>query len=97
MLVSRDGQLLLESLDVSKTDDPAHLAYHETNQRAGRPIGFTRIRVEFRGVAGPFFGWLHIDQVSLEREALRAGWRSEVLVQEATGQYVARLTRSQVV
>ena len=90
-LASRDGQVLLESLDVSKTDDPAHLAYHEMNRRTGRPIGMTKIQVEFRGAAGPYFGWLHIDPESLHREASRAGWRSEVLVQEANGQYLARL------
>jgi SAM-dependent methyltransferase len=95
-LTLRDGQVLIESLDVSKTDDPAHLAYHEMNRRTGRPIGMTRIQVEFAGAAGPYFRWLHIDPDSLEREASRAGWRTEVLVQEENGQYLARLSQQAI-
>jgi len=48
-LTSADGQILVHSLDVSETDDPDHLAYHESNRRAGRYIGEVRLQFEFQG------------------------------------------------
>jgi len=35
-LLSANGQLLLDSLDVRITEDPDNLAYHEANRKAGR-------------------------------------------------------------
>ncbi len=87
------GQLVFDSSDPAHTDDPRHLAYHEANRRAGRYLGETRICLVHDGVAGPFFGWLLLDPDTLAREAERAGWRCEVVLQEPTGEYLARLTR----
>ncbi|MCL5266811.1 MAG: hypothetical protein M1469_01760 [Bacteroidetes bacterium] len=39
VLLSDEGQLLLDSLDVRITDDPVNFAYHEANRIAGRYIG----------------------------------------------------------
>jgi SAM-dependent methyltransferase len=87
------GQLLAESLDVTKTGDPAHLAYQMRNRQAGLPIGMTSIQIEFRGVAGPYICWPHFDQAVLRAEAARAGWQVEIVVDEPDGEYLARLTR----
>lgn len=91
-LLTREGQILCDSLDVRVTDDPAHLAYHEANLAAGRDIGSTRIRVEYAGQIGPYFGWLHVDPVTLSAVAGECGWASDVLVQQDGAAYLARLT-----
>jgi 2-polyprenyl-3-methyl-5-hydroxy-6-metoxy-1,4-benzoquinol methylase len=57
-LMTSGGQLLLDSMDVRATTDPTHLAYHEANRAHGRYIGEIRMRCEFGGLAGPFYGWL---------------------------------------
>ncbi len=92
-LVADDGQVLLESLDVTRTADPTHLAYHDANRRAGRYIGEIRIQMEFEGVRGPFCGWLQVDALTLADHARSAGWSTEVLIQQETGDYLARLVR----
>jgi SAM-dependent methyltransferase len=92
-LLAPSGQILLDSLDVTKTDDPVHLAYHQANRQAGRPVGMTSLQMEFRGVRGPHFGWLHLDPAALRKEASRLGWHCEVLVEEPGGGYLARLTQ----
>ena len=87
------GQLLLDSLDVRATDDPANLAYHKANQNAGRYIGEVRLQFEFQGQKGPFCGWLHVDAKTLREHSESAGWQCEVVHQGASGDYLARLTK----
>jgi SAM-dependent methyltransferase len=92
-LVAPGGQLLLDSVDVGATTDPVHVAYHDANRRAGRYIGEIRLRFEFGGHAGPFCGWLQIDDGTLADEAARLGWAREVIGRGAHGDYLAALTR----
>lgn len=92
-LMADGAQLLFDSLDARRTDDPANLAYHEANRRAGRYIGEIRLRFAFGETAGSTFGWLHVDAETLARQAQSAGWMCEVVLEEATGEYLARLTR----
>jgi SAM-dependent methyltransferase len=94
-LAAPAGQLLLDSMDVGATTDPVHVAYHEANRRAGRYIGEIRMQFEFKGLAGPFCGWLQVDAGTLAAEAGRLGWRCEVTGRGAHGDYLARLTRPQ--
>jgi 2-polyprenyl-3-methyl-5-hydroxy-6-metoxy-1,4-benzoquinol methylase len=91
-LLSEGGQLLLDSLDVRVTDDPENLAYHEANQRAGRYVGEIRLQSEFQGRTGPYYVWLHVDAETLTEHAVKAGWECEVVCQEDSGDYLARLT-----
>jgi len=92
-LVSPRGQILLDSLDVRQTDDPANLAYQRRNRLAGRYVGETVLQFEFRELRGPFCGWLHVDPQTLREHAARSGWRVEVIVADGNGNYLARLSR----
>jgi hypothetical protein len=91
-LIKPDGQLLFDSLDVRCTDDPRHLAYQEANRRAGRYFGEIRIRFEYKGQTGPFFGWLHVDSETLADRAEKNGWFCRVVGRENGGDYLAQLT-----
>ena len=91
-LLSEDGQVLFDSLDVRTTDDQSNLAYHEANRQAGRYIGETRLQFEFQGKRGPYCGWLHIDPGTLKEHAGKAGWKCEVIIEEGNGGYLARLS-----
>ncbi len=96
-LLSGDGQLLLDSLDVRVTSNPENLAYHETNRRVGRYIGEIRMQFEFLGQRGPFCGWLQVDAGTLREYAESSGWRCDIVCQEEKGNYLARLTRRESV
>jgi SAM-dependent methyltransferase len=91
-LIRDDGQLLATSLDVRRTDDQEHLAYHAANRDAGRYVGETRVQFEFDGHVGPYCGWIHVDPQTLAEHAVQAGWACEVLLEEESGEYLARLT-----
>ena len=95
-LIRDDGQLLADSLDVRRTDDRKHLAYHEANRRAGRYVGETRVQFEYDGHVGPYCGWVHLDPQTLAQYAGLAGWECEILLEDESdehgGEYLARLT-----
>jgi SAM-dependent methyltransferase len=92
-LLSANGQLLLDSLDVRITEDPDNLAYHEANRKAGRYIGEIRIQAEFQDQRGPYCGWLQVDADTLKEHAELAGWQCQIVHREGNGDYLARLTR----
>ena len=93
-LVKSDGQIILNSLDFSHTDNPVHLAYHEANRRASRYIGEIRMHFEYKGLKGPIHGWLHVDSETLADCGAKAGWFCEILNQEEDGNYLAKLTKA---
>lgn len=92
-LLAKDGQILVDSLDVRRTADPKNLAYQEANRRAGRYIGEIRMRFEFRGVQGASCGWLHVDAGTLAAHATGRDLACAVLLEDDHGNYLARLTR----
>jgi SAM-dependent methyltransferase len=92
-LLSDNGRILLDSLDVRASNEPSDLAYHESNRRSGRYIGEIRMQFEFKGETGPRCGWLHVDAETLEEHSGRAGWRCEIVRREENGEYLAQLTK----
>jgi SAM-dependent methyltransferase len=90
-LVRPDGQMILDSLDVSCSQNPADHAYHDSCRKAGRYIGEINMQFEFQGHCGPYCSWLHIDREVLENLARQANWNCETLVELENGEYLARL------
>ena len=90
-LLHPGGQLLLDSLDARRTDDPRHRAYHESNEAAGRYAGEIRMRLVFRDHTGPPVPWLHVDPDTLASVAGAAGFVSARLLETEHGEYLARL------
>jgi len=90
-LVNPGGQILLNSLDVSKAGDPRDIAYYEANKRVGRYIGEFRHYMEYNGKRSPAMSLLHVDPAALASSAAKTGWSFENLLQEKDGNYAARL------
>lgn len=92
-LLSEEGRLLVDSLDVRNSDDPRNVAYLEAKRKAGRYFGEIRLQLEFQGKPGPYCGWLHVDPQTLQERSAAARWRAEVIHQEESGDYLAKLTK----
>jgi SAM-dependent methyltransferase len=88
-LLEPDGQLLLDSLDV--TCDPTQHPYHEANRQAGRYVGEVRMQFEYDGTTGPCCAWLHVDPETLGAHARAQGLTSTVILNAEHGEYLARL------
>jgi len=48
-------------------------------------------RIEHDGESGPFYGWLQADPKTLAEHAEQAGWGCEVVLEEDSGEFLARL------
>jgi SAM-dependent methyltransferase len=73
-LTSERGRIVAETRDVYRTEDPAHLAYHELNRRRQRMAGQVRIRVRYRKLATPWFDYLMVSREELEQLLAGTGW-----------------------
>lgn len=92
-LTEDNGILVVDSLDVRCTDNPAHLAYHERNKRMGRYFGEIHMQFEYKGIKGVQFSWLHIDPDTLEQELTKTRWFSEIIHKEVSGDYLVKLMK----
>jgi SAM-dependent methyltransferase len=87
-LTSEHGRIVAETRDVYRTDDPAHLAYHERNRSRGRMSGQIRIRVRYRDHATPWFDYLMVSQDELDGLLEGTGWQLQRVL-ESEDTYVA--------
>ena len=90
-LLKPGGQIICDSLDVRYTNNPLHLAYHQANCDAGRYFGEIRMQMEYKGKKWPLWKWLHVDPETLSGYAQKRGWSCKILLQEDSGDYLARL------
>jgi SAM-dependent methyltransferase len=91
-LIKPGGCLIFDSMDVRCTEDPGNLSYQESNKTKNRYFGEIHLQFEYKGKMGRPWIWLHVDPEKLEEEALKAGWKCEILIKEQWGDYLARLT-----
>lgn len=64
-VIKDDGIIIASTRDPLKTDNPAHLAYHEMNRKRERPPGLVKIRVGFRGEYDDRFELLMVGEEEL--------------------------------
>jgi hypothetical protein len=93
-ILKSDGQIILDSIDIRKTNNPVHLAYQQKNIENGKYFGEIITRFEYNEIIGPYFGILHIDPEKLTEHSDSMGWNCEILHKEPEGNYLARLTRN---
>lgn len=88
------GVLLVDSVDVTKTDLPAHLEYHKKSLEAGKYVGEVTIQVLYKGMAGPWFPWVHVQADILEMLAQETGWIVENIHQDNEVTYSMALRKT---
>jgi SAM-dependent methyltransferase len=90
-LIHPDGHLLINAWDVIKSDISEHRAYQDANRKSGRYVGEIRLRLHYKELIGEPFTWLHVDPETLSQHAIQAGWHTEIIKQDESGDYLARL------
>jgi SAM-dependent methyltransferase len=93
VLTTREGRIIGSGRDPSKTDNPAHLAYHERNRRAGKPIGQVRLQVRFGEEVTDWFSLLMVSIPDVEEIAKNAGWKIERSFEEENATYTVVLAK----
>ncbi len=92
-LLNTDGALIVDSIDVSKTTYPLHVAYRENNILNSRYPGQQRLRIVYNGEKGDWFNWLHLSFEELSMHASSNNFLSELIKIEENGHYVAKLQK----
>lgn len=92
-LGDKGSRLLLTSIDVRRTKNPAHLAYHQLQLKRKNYVGTVKIRVEYKNATGPYFNWIHIAPEALEEMAKKVGWKIIVMKIKRDGQYAVALEK----
>ncbi len=91
-LLVHGGQVLLTSVDIRFPDDAEYAEYQRQNLEAERYIGELRLKVVYKGIEGPEFGWLHVDPDTLADHASLEKFNCEIVERLGSDRYLARLT-----
>lgn len=86
-LLRKEGQLLFDSSDVAYLyeDDGGHTHLKHY-------YGEIRCCYEYKQKKSQWFSWLYIDAQTLTNIACDLSWNTEILFEDESGQYLARLT-----
>ncbi len=84
-LLNPDGQLLFDSSDLS-------YLYQEVAFPLNGYYGEVSFRYEYKSVKGNWFKWIYVDQSTLRDLGTKHGWKTEVIFEDDSDQYLARLT-----
>ena len=90
-MTSKDALIIAETRDPYKTDNPAHLAYQESNRKRGRMSGQLRIRIRFHRYVTRWFDYLLVSKEELKEILSGTGWSVKEFLnsQEDTSRYIA--------
>lgn len=94
-LITSGGQVLFDSTDLRRGADDEEREQCAMREREGRYFGAVRMRMAYKGTEGEPYLWLFVDAETLAVRAARAGWDTEILHHEPTGEFAARLTRAE--
>ncbi len=92
-ITTASAQILCDSIDVSITTDPGHVAYRRRNLDSGRFPGQQSFTMSGGGIVGEPFEWLHLDFGTLSEFGEEAGWQAELIDLKIDGHYLCRLIR----
>ena len=85
-LINETGQLVFDSSDLS-------YLYLEIPFPEKGYFGEVSFRYEYKSVKGNWFKWVYVDQKTLIDLAKETGWFAEIIFEDGSDQYLARLTR----
>ncbi len=88
-ITAEDARLIVESLDVYRTDEPEHLEYQAENRRLGRMSGQIRMRARYKQFATPWFDYLMVSQQEMESILEGTGWITNRFFNGPGGSYAA--------
>jgi SAM-dependent methyltransferase len=90
-LLNPGGQIIANSLDVRKTNDPVHIDYQKALMAKGKYRGDISLRLEYKNETGPWYDWLHLDPDALANVCEKAGLGCAVICEEDSGDFLARI------
>lgn len=91
ILLKDGGQLIVDSIDVSKTNDLLHVNYRKKNIRNSNYPGQQILKINYNGENGDWFKWLHLTFKELSMHALKNNFLCELISMDEDGHYLAKI------
>ncbi len=85
VMLNPGGQLIFDSSDLS-------YLYQAIELPAKGYFGEVSFRYEYKSTKGSWFKWIYVDQQTLKNIATKKGWKVEVIFEDESDQYLARLS-----
>ncbi|MHA2039267.1 MAG: class I SAM-dependent methyltransferase [Promethearchaeota archaeon] len=92
-ILKSEGQIILDSVDKSKSSDPIDPPYLKRITALGRYMGEYRFKVEYKEVKMPNTGYLQVDPFKLNEYCEKTGWTCDIVKLASEGRYLARLLK----
>jgi len=93
-ITPKNAIIIAETLDPYKTDNPAHLEYHEFNKKRGRMGGQVRIRIRFEKYVTKWFDYLFVSKEEMEKILKGTGWKVKEFIDSEDAQYIAIIEKT---
>lgn len=87
------ARIIAGTLNPYKTDDPAHLEYHELNRRRNRLPGQARIRIRYDRAVGDWFDYLFVSPEEMREIFTDTDWQIEKFIAPEQLHYFAVIKR----
>lgn len=93
LVTKRDGIIIGSTRNPLKTENPAHLAYHDRNRRREKPPGLVKIRINFLDVKGEWWDFLMMEEELLMEILESTNWKISKIYGSGNGDYIAILSK----
>ena len=90
-LLNVGGALIVDSIDVLKTNEPLHVSYREQNILNHNYPGQQNLQIHYNGESGKWFKWLHLTYEELSVHASKNNFLCSLLTKDESGHYLAKL------
>ena len=87
-LLAEKGQIIFDSSDIK------YLYEAEIPIPTATYYGEIQFKYEYKQQKGAWFNWLYVDFKMLSEIAKKEGWKSELILEDESDQYLARLVRA---
>ena len=81
--------IIAETLDPYLTKDTSHLTYQKKNRKRGRLSGQVRIRVRYRNFITPWFAYLLVSKLEMQKILSGTGWKVKRFIEDQGPIYIA--------
>jgi SAM-dependent methyltransferase len=88
-ITSKNAVIIGETRDPYKTDNPAHLEYHQLNRSRDRLSGQARIRVRFEKAVTRWIEWMIVSKEEMEKLLNGTGWCINQFIDSGNTGYIA--------
>ncbi|MDO8649509.1 MAG: methyltransferase domain-containing protein [Candidatus Peregrinibacteria bacterium] len=92
-LTADNAVILATGFEVEKTTNPDHLAYHRRQRKKGKYPGQMKLRIEYKGLIGEWFQWLHVSSKLLKEALEKTPWKLGKLIRARDGHYLAVIVK----